>query len=283
VNALIIFELTDRYLGTLRLYSYQTTTDWSSDVVNNRLLNAKGVKQLKDSLEANDDRWSEGNHMVATTTPENALKLWTVVKADSRENTIAAFRDVLAEHNNVVNTTERFPLVDRETWTIAGCEKLVLQSGQHRFAAVAEFRSEEKERWWPVKIYLEPVSEAALTRLRQNVSIVSLPQSDGERFLHLVKYRMLEERLNGQLLQLLAGSEDHRFKISQRDNVRETQRMKVQEFSAGSSTRVKQILQRPALLMALYAVALIPALGELLKFSPMGEILALRCQEVYTF
>ena len=58
------------------------------------------------------------------------------------------------------------------------------KAGQHWFEALTQVMLDSEERWRPVRIYLSPLSEKSLNRVRENVTEVQLDFSDGEQFVH---------------------------------------------------------------------------------------------------
>jgi hypothetical protein len=72
-------------------------------------------------------------------------------------------------------------------------ERLALQAGQHRFEAL--LRMNRVDPVWPVQVYTE-LSLPALDYLRQNVDNVHTPLTDGQRWIHVIKYSYLKIKLS---------------------------------------------------------------------------------------
>jgi hypothetical protein len=275
-------ELNRHYLGTLSLFRNQVDTDWgSSSKVRNRSMNRKGVDKLKERFSENLDLLNPKHHMSATVDKRNAEKLLLAMKksrcewADISEDFESLKRRLILENDLAI-----YPIVDVEVWNEADCECLTLQAGQHRYAALEETIEEEGRRCWPVRIYLTPLSEKSLTRLRENVVEVQLAQSDGERFIQIIQYQHLEAECKGRMEESEVGSEEYTKAQAMATQAREAAEMKKKEFGNGSSSRAKAVLARPKFAEILFNSLSMPALAEDFSFASMGELLALRCQEV---
>jgi uncharacterized protein DUF3723 len=276
-------ELNRNYVGILSLYRDQVDVEWSSGTgeIRNRSLNPRGVQKLVERFGQNLDRANPKHHMAATIDKESAMKLLSGLRSKFEGwNDVPGDFDSLKRRLRFLNDLADYPIVEGELWDEVDCDPFNLQAGQHRYKALEGVM--ESGRWWPVKIYLSPMSEAALTRLRENVAEVQLAQSDGERFVQIMQYRQLESRCRDGMANLEKGSDEYEMLAIKAEQAREAANMKIKEFGSGSSHRALATLKRPKFAEALYAGLSMPALADEFSFAAVGDILTLRCQEVYS-
>jgi hypothetical protein len=259
-------ELTDKLFGTIKLYGAQVDTHWVSDgLIENRAIDANGVKKLVEKFYVGLDRMNPRHHMTVTLAKGNFDKLLQALKMTSEE--------FIQCH-----TKQDYPLLTEQIFDqysgVLGGALPILQAGQHRFAALDTMFPSEEDRWWPVRVYSDDVSLDALDRLRENVNDVHTGLNDGERLLHIYKY---EERKQEILGDKGLTEVTKRTKIS---DLEQAQRLKFSEYDAGSHARAYQVWERVKLREAVVRALRIPGLRACLSFASMGDALSWRMMKV---
>jgi len=275
-------ELNRNYVGTLSFYREQVEAEWSSSGVHNRPVNPKGIQKLKERFAQNLDRTNPKHHMAATTSEENVRNLLSAFKRSGGWNDVGDDFEALKNHLQSLNDSAEYPLVSRALWDDSDCDGMTLQAGQHRFAALEKVVEDADKQWWPVRIYVTPLNETALTRLRENVTEVQLAQSDGERFVQIMLYRRSESECKEKMMELDKSSGEYLRLAETAEQARKAVTMKSKEFGAGSAARAQATLKRPKFAEALETALSIPAMAHEFSFASMGDILSLRCQEAST-
>jgi hypothetical protein len=256
-------ELGSRYLGTVCIFQDQVTTYWPQEgLVSNRVVDSLAVKKLAEVFAENMDRGNPRHHMVVTI-PESEV--------DNFFDSLGVTKEELMEKSSKSN----WPLVTKGAWRKYNSNALVLQGGQHRFAALKRCVTDPDQRWWPAKVYIEPISLNALDRIRANVKEVQTSLCDGERIVHMATYQSKIEEITNKADGVTKEKDDQKVQ-----DIRDAMQWKVNEFDKSSIPRVKQLWDRPNLRKAVTAACDIPGLRQTFSVVSLSDILSLRIMDV---
>jgi len=255
-------ELQEHFLGVVKIYSEHITTEWKqTGIIPNRRVDSAAVKKLCTKFATNLDRSDSRHHMKVTIDKNDVTKL------------MKALNMTKTQLRNTLITCD-YPLINPALWNQYKGTRLVLQAGQHRFAALKELMPDQGEQWWPAQIYAEPLSLDALDRLRSNTNEVHTALNDGERFLHLSLYQK-------QLDEIEASNRRYTEEgIAEKSKLNRTIKLKFDEFDPGSIARAQQLWNRPGLRNAVADALEIPGLAATLSLAAFGDILSLRIMNV---
>lgn len=115
-------ELAKKYVGTVKLYHSQVVAEWDHEggLVSNREVDEVAIKKLVERFAAGLDRMNQRHHMAAKISADVLAKLCQVL-------------DIMTATLLEVSASYNYPLTSPSIWDD---EPLVLQAGQHRFAAI---------------------------------------------------------------------------------------------------------------------------------------------------
>src|SRR5579859_187445 len=268
----------------------------------NRLVDREGVdKLLKLFREGNLDRTKRKHHMLGTTNRQNAIAIFTALTAagtlkpppEGCSDLLAWFRPQLLALNADVQFpwyTDDILMKAEEADDDFVVDKIILQAGQHRLAAIQEYHAaNEDEAWWPIRIHIDDdLDLACFETLRTNVTTIQFNLSDGERACQIWDYKMTiadlytekkraQDRADNQRVKILQKQiTDHEFALE----------VKMNEFGVGSKAKANGLLKPKeaftnlSLTKAIVHACRHPGLARDFSFSALGEIQALRIQEV---
>jgi len=255
-------ELQEKYIGTVLITEPLVTPDWDTvGNVPNRPVDSEAVKKLVEKFKTSLNRMNRDNHIVVT------------IDAKKVEPLLKAFGTTAEDFRKSADALE-YPLVTEGIISSCRGVRFVLQAGQHRLGAIEQLYPNPADRWWPARVYSQDLSLKALDRLRENVNVVHTGLSDGERFLHLMKYQESLDELDAKE----DKTPDDEAKI---DSFKEALANKFHEFDAGSGQRAKQLWNRPLLRKAIINCLKIPGLRAQFSLTAMGDILTFRFMKVF--
>lgn len=189
--------------------------------------------------------------------------------------------NALRSELRLLNVSSKYPAADiSKIPALEAMKSFVLQAGQHRFTALNEIYEDEPEKlWWPIQIFLEPLSPPAYTYIRENAKITQLALSDGERFHMIMNVITAAESIRKSRNKL--NNSDPRF-------AEFTRRIKDLEASARlltsqgntKNTRLNSLLKRESLCAAIHEGLQVGALARDFSFGAMGDILSWRITDV---
>ncbi len=169
-------------------------------------------------------------------------------------------KEELMEKSNKSN----WPRVIKGAWRKYDSNALVLQGGQHRFAALKRCITDPDQHWWPAKVYVEPLSLNALDRIRANVKEVHTSLCDGECIVHMATYQSKIEEIMNKVDGVSKENDDQNVQ-----DIHDSMQWKVNEFEKSSILRVKQLWDRPKLRKAVTAACDIPGLRQALSVASL--------------
>jgi hypothetical protein len=282
-------ELNARYAGTISFFAYQMDSNWTNTFevvqVSNRKVDNAWTKTLEAKFRENGLlRTTARHHMHVTTTQENLHRILTVLLGgvngfEGTANSFASLSTALKAINEQAECPKLLPVLKEKDETIL---PLTCQAGQHRWKALEVYHNENaKELWWPCRIYLEPISAHALARLRDNSRPPQLDLSDGERLLQFHCYQEEVKKIQDQLSKLYRSDEPEvcvRLEARSRDAKGTAEELR-SEFP--SPTRLKTLLKRPTIFEGILAAVKIPALARDFSIGSIGDLLALKAEDVH--
>jgi Protein of unknown function (DUF3723) len=282
-------ELHKQFVGIVCLWFDQVDTDWTKSLgnppnVRNRPLDATGVARLYDDFELKGVlRNHTRNHLTASSDEKNIMFLLTTLNDSGHFWTKVDNPDfeTLREKLRLVNAQATWPMASvSQIPALENLKRLTLQAGQHRFTALQKVkRKTEADKWWPVAIYLEPLSPPAYTYIRENAKITQLALSDGERFNMVLNINSNIEHAKAQVA-MLPKSDSRREKwIKKQKDYEESVKLLMTEGNTKNS-RLISLLKRESLCQAISKGLRISALARDFTFGAMGEILSWRITDV---
>ena len=258
------------YIGTVRMYSGQLTTNWdSTELAGNRKLVSSATKVLVDEFESRGLKRDLSEHHMSATFPAEYIPVFLSALGLPDIETLKQKSD-----------KGDYPLV---TKTINGAMhkdwkgKPVLQGGQHRFAALNEFLVHESDRWWPIRLYnADIVTATSLGHLRSNAAVAHTALSDGRRFLLCFDYQTQIDAYIQRGLNRL--NEDDARKYT---DLNEAYQLEVSRYVTASKRRHEQVWARIELRDSLASImTTIPEMTNLFKLPALNDLLSCRCQKV---
>jgi Protein of unknown function (DUF3723) len=196
-------ELKARYAGTISFFADQVNSWTDSDKTarpSHRNIDPARTKTLEANFrEKGLVRTVPRHHMHVTTTQENCRRILAVLRGTafrSNTNHFTSLSKALKARNEQYEYPKLLPALRSEDETI---ERVTCQAGRHRWEALEKYQDDKTKRWWPCRIYVEPLSVHSLARLRDNNHPPQLDLSDGEKLLQLHHYQEEVETIGAQL------------------------------------------------------------------------------------
>jgi hypothetical protein len=174
-------ELRQKLVGAFKARSGLVTTKWTG-IIQNRAPDVVAVEKLADSL-----------RLIGVCRTQSEHHMSGSLRSDHVKGVLDALK-MTKEQVKEMNEKSEFVELPGE-WMDDQDIKVQLEAGQHRFLALEKvYPDDEKERWWILKLFEQPLGSAALDHLRANDRLFMTPLSDGDRFLHCYNYYELKNQ-----------------------------------------------------------------------------------------
>ena len=261
LNTRVTAELSAAFLGTMKVRRASTTPVWDDFMVN-RPVDPKAVRALIENMRLNNNLRIQPAHHVKGTIDDEIMQ--------------EMFRHHGLNRQTLREKTARAEYVELDHDWLVSKEYLVrLEAGQHRYAAQDSLTGHEEDDWWPMDLYVLPLSPDALQVLRNNDKQQHSDLNDGMRLLNLFRAEDEIARAKREDNQVLAQSY---FPVNIVANFRLTNSRKTETTKL--SERGRQLWGRQDLRSSVRQYISVPGLRDELTFGTFDNFVKFRMNDV---